>query len=203
MFRVLFGGTGEGQRRRHFKRRRVKSATTTSRLPRVISSRRLLSGWVMRVRSYLHGVVLGHGRRHGSAHFGHRDLLRGHLRARLDLARLPVRRGRHRAELQTATDRRGSAGGREPHRRRHRGGPARAGRPDGRSRDRRHPGRRERRGEHLARLVRVRVSWRARVPQQPDYMWCLSREDDVSARCDWPARAHVWLLRGPREKIFR
>jgi len=40
-------------------------------------------------------------------------------------------------------------------------------------------------------------------PQQPDYMWCLSREDDVSARCDWPARAHVWLLRGPREKIFR
>ena len=117
----------------------------------------------MRVRSYLHGVVLGHGRRHGSAHFGHRDLLRGHLRARLDLALLPVRRGRHRAELQTATDRRGSAGGREPHRRRHRGGPARAGRPEGRSRDRRHPGRRERRGEHLARLVRVRVSRRARV----------------------------------------
>ena len=165
MFRVLFGGTGEGQRRRHFKRRRVKSATTTSRLPRVISSRRLLSGWVMRVRSYLHGVVLGHGRRHGSAHFGHRDLLRGHLRARLDLARLPVRVfGRHRAEVETATDSRGSFRGREPRRRRHRGGPARAGRPDGRSRDRRHPGRRERRGEHLARLVRVRVSWRARVP---------------------------------------
>lgn len=36
-------------------------------------------------------------------------------------------------------------------------------------------------------------------PQQPDYMWCLSREDHVFARCDWPARTHVWLLEGPSE----
>ena len=148
-----------------------------------------------RVRSYLHGVVLGHGRRHGSAHFGHRDLFRGHLRACLTSRgfgprfRSPPRGGRDgdgqswlvsRTRAAPATSPRGTGARGSP-----RGGdPATAVAPDVAS--------------VAANISRVSCACECHARRvtrnSPDcnmWRWRLRARRRRLAPCDWPARENM------------